>query len=168
MAAHASPKSCGQGSPALVPPTAHTHFSLLITSPFSCRACRTWTCRTWPTCSSWFLPWGAGRRPLPAVRDLLDGRWSTYDVSVHKLYTVSFRGRCARMGNTLKLPSPTKLAWLGHFPPASQAGAPCPGCPGKSCVAVSDGPVHVLLEGWYCVSEAKGIFLYSCTGQREW
>jgi hypothetical protein len=25
------------------------------------------------------------------------------------------------MGNTLKLPSPTKLAQLGHFPPASQA-----------------------------------------------
>jgi hypothetical protein len=26
------------------------------------------------------------------------------------------------MGNSLKLPSPTKLAQLGHFPPASQAG----------------------------------------------
>jgi hypothetical protein len=26
------------------------------------------------------------------------------------------------MGNTLKIPSPTKLARLGHFPPASQAG----------------------------------------------
>ena len=26
------------------------------------------------------------------------------------------------MGNTLKLPSPTKLARLGHFPPAIQAG----------------------------------------------
>jgi hypothetical protein len=26
------------------------------------------------------------------------------------------------MGNSLKLPSPTKLARLGHFPPASQAG----------------------------------------------
>ncbi len=64
-----------------------------------------------------------GRRPLPAVRDLTrDGRWSTYDVSVLKLYNVSFRGKCARMGNTLKLPSPTKLARLGHFPPASQAG----------------------------------------------
>jgi hypothetical protein len=64
-----------------------------------------------------------GRRPLPAVRDLTrDGRWSTYDVSVLKLYNVSFRGRCARLGNTLKLPSPTKLAWLGHFPSASQAG----------------------------------------------
>jgi hypothetical protein len=31
-------------------------------------------------------------------------------------------GKCARMGNTLKIPSPTKLARLGHFPPASQAG----------------------------------------------
>jgi hypothetical protein len=27
-----------------------------------------------------------------------------------------------RMGKTLKLPSPTKLARLGHFPLASQAG----------------------------------------------
>jgi hypothetical protein len=26
------------------------------------------------------------------------------------------------MGHPLKLPSPTKLARLGHFPPASQAG----------------------------------------------
>jgi hypothetical protein len=26
------------------------------------------------------------------------------------------------MGNPLKLPSPTKLARLGHFPPAGQAG----------------------------------------------
>ncbi len=62
--------------------------------------------------------------PLPAVRDLTrDSRWSTYDVNVLKLSNVSFRGKCARMGNTLqKLPSPTKLAPLGHFPSASQAG----------------------------------------------
>jgi hypothetical protein len=34
-----------------------------------------------------------GRRPLPAVRDFTrEGRWSTYDVSVLKLYNVSFRG----------------------------------------------------------------------------
>ncbi len=52
-----------------------------------------------------------------------DGRWSTYDISVLKLYNVSFRGRCARRGNTLKLPSPTKVARLGHYPPASQAGS---------------------------------------------
>jgi hypothetical protein len=64
-----------------------------------------------------------GRRPLPAVRDLTpDGRWSTYDVSILKLYNVHSGEGCARMGNTLKLPSPTKLARLGHFPPASQAG----------------------------------------------
>jgi hypothetical protein len=63
--------------------------------------------------------------PLPAVRDLTrDGRWSTYDVSVLKLPNVSFRGKYARMGNSLKLPSPTKLARLGHFPPASHAGGP--------------------------------------------
>ncbi len=46
------------------------------------------------------------RWPLPAVRDLTrDGRWSTYDVtvSVLKLSNVSFRGKCARMGNTLKI-----------------------------------------------------------------
>ncbi len=61
--------------------------------------------------------------PMPAVRDLTrDGRWSTYDVSVLKMSNVSFRGKCARMGNTLKIPSPTKLARLCHFPPASQAG----------------------------------------------
>ncbi len=64
-----------------------------------------------------------GRRPLPPVLDLSrDGRRSTYDVSVLKLTNVSFRGKCARMGNSLKLPSPRKLARLGHFPPASQAG----------------------------------------------
>jgi hypothetical protein len=34
----------------------------------------------------------------------------------------SGRGKCTLMGHPLKLPSPTKLAWLGHFPPASQAG----------------------------------------------
>jgi hypothetical protein len=40
--------------------------------------------------------------PLPAVRDLtLDGRWSTYDVSVLKLSNVSFRGKFARMGTLL-------------------------------------------------------------------
>ncbi len=61
--------------------------------------------------------------PLPAVRDLTrDGRWSTYDESVLKLSKVSFRGKCARTGHPLKLPSPSKLARLGHFPPASQAG----------------------------------------------
>ncbi len=61
--------------------------------------------------------------PLPAVRDLTrDRRLSTYDESVLKLSKVSFWVKCARMGHPLKLPSPTKLARLGHFPPASQAG----------------------------------------------
>jgi hypothetical protein len=55
--------------------------------------------------------------PLPAVRDLTrDGKWSTYDVNVLKLTNISFRGKCARIGNILKLPSPRKLAWPGHFP----------------------------------------------------
>ena len=61
--------------------------------------------------------------PLPAVRDLTrDGRLSTYDESVLKLSKVSYWGKCTRTGHPLKLPSPTKLARLGHFPPASQAG----------------------------------------------
>jgi hypothetical protein len=30
--------------------------------------------------------------------------------------------RCAQTGHPLKLPSQTKLARLGHFPPASQVG----------------------------------------------
>ncbi len=55
------------------------------------------------------------------MRDLTR-RWSTYDVGVLKLSNVLFRGKCARMGNTLKLPSPTKLARLDNFPPGSQAG----------------------------------------------
>jgi hypothetical protein len=56
-------------------------------------------------------------------RDLTRGdRLSTYDESVLKLSTVSFQGKCACMGHPLKLPSPTQLARLGHFPPASQAG----------------------------------------------
>ncbi len=61
-----------------------------------------------------------GRRPLPSVRDLSrDGRWSTYDVSVLK----KMGGRrCVQTRHPLKLPSPTKLPRLGHFPPASQAG----------------------------------------------
>jgi hypothetical protein len=65
-----------------------------------------------------------GRRPLPAVRDRVvrdltrGGRWSTYDVSVLK----KMKGRCAQTGHPLKLPSPTKLARLGHFPPASRPG----------------------------------------------
>ncbi len=60
--------------------------------------------------------------PLPAVRDLTrDGRLSTYDESVLVLSKVSCQGKCARTGHPLKLPS-TKLARLGHFPPASQAG----------------------------------------------
>jgi hypothetical protein len=60
-----------------------------------------------------------GRRPLPAVRDFSrDGRWSTHDVSVSK----KMGERCAQTGYPLKLPLPTNLARLGHFPPASQAG----------------------------------------------
>jgi hypothetical protein len=53
---------------------------------------------------------------------LVYGRWNINDVSVFKLSNVSFRGKCPPFGNTLNLPSPTNLARLGHFPPASQAG----------------------------------------------
>ncbi len=57
------------------------------------------------------------------MRDLTrDGRLNTYDESVLKLSKVSFRGKCARTGHPLNLTSPRKLARLGHFPPASQAG----------------------------------------------
>ncbi len=57
------------------------------------------------------------------VHDLTsDGSLSTYDESVLKLSKVSFRGKCARTGHPLKLPSPTKPARMGHFPTASQAG----------------------------------------------
>jgi hypothetical protein len=60
-----------------------------------------------------------GRRPLPAVRDFTrDGRWRTYDVSLRK----KIGGICAETGYPLKQLSPTNLARLGHFPPASQAG----------------------------------------------
>jgi hypothetical protein len=54
-----------------------------------------------------------GHRPLPALRDLTrDGRWSTHDVSVRK-----------KMGGKMRTNrTPTNLARLGHFSPASQAG----------------------------------------------
>jgi hypothetical protein len=55
------------------------------------------------------------------VRDLnSDGKWSTYDVSVLKKMGGG-GDACAQTGHPLKLPLPTKLARLGHFPPASQA-----------------------------------------------
>jgi hypothetical protein len=64
--------------------------------------------------------------PLPAVRDLIrDSRLSTYDESVIKLSKVSLWGKCARTGHLLKLPSPTKLARLSHFPPAKALPAGC-------------------------------------------
>jgi hypothetical protein len=46
----------------------------------------------------------------------------TYDESVLKLSKVSFWGKCARTGHPLKIPSPTKLTRLGHFPLVNQAG----------------------------------------------
>ncbi len=46
-----------------------------------------------------------------------------YNVSVlKKIRKWGGGGRCAQTGHPLKLPSPTKLARLSHFPPASQAG----------------------------------------------
>jgi len=101
--------------------------------------------RTAIYCNSCHTPW-----PLPAVRDLArDGRLSTYDVSVLKLSKVSFREKCARTGHRLKLPSPTKLAQLGHFPPASQGGPPCR--PGVLCIyffSGQDGGWTHLLVCW--------------------
>jgi hypothetical protein len=49
-------------------------------------------------------------------------RLSTYDESKLKQSKVSFQGKCVHTGIPLKLPSPTKLGRLGHFPPARQAG----------------------------------------------
>ncbi len=38
-------------------------------------------------------------------------------------FSVGFSSqKCTRTGHPLKIPSPTKLTRLGHFPPASQAG----------------------------------------------
>jgi hypothetical protein len=70
--------------------------------------------------------------PLPAlpVRDLTcDGRLSTYDENVLKLSKVTIRGKGASTGHPIKLPSPTKLARLSHFPPAiaRRAALPCRG-----------------------------------------
>jgi hypothetical protein len=60
-----------------------------------------------------------GRRPLPAVRDCTrDGRWSTYDVNVLK----KMGGKMRTDRTPSQAPITTKLARLGHFPPASQAG----------------------------------------------
>jgi uncharacterized membrane protein len=90
------------------------------------------------------------------VSDLTrDGRWSSYDVSVLKLSNVSFRGKSARMGNTLNLPSPTKIARLGHFPPAIQAGH----LAGPVFYVYVFSLVH-RMAGW-CRKDGKGAHLYS-------
>ncbi len=66
------------------------------------------------------------RWPLPAVRDLArDGRWSTYDESVHNLSNASFRGKCARMENSLNKPSQQNLPGWVIFLPRPPGGAPC-------------------------------------------
>jgi hypothetical protein len=61
--------------------------------------------------------------PLPAVRDLPCDCRVVYlrRKCTQAASKVSIRGKCARTGHPLKIPSPTKLARLGHFPPASQA-----------------------------------------------
>ncbi len=70
-----------------------------------------------------------GRRPLPAVRDLSDGRWRTNDVSVLKKIGRKMRMRIDRTPSKATITN--KLARLGHFPPGSQAGR-------------LDGPVFLL------------------------
>jgi hypothetical protein len=93
-----------------------------------------WTyARKWPSpvyvyslvCGSDVKQWGDhiphGHLPR-CVWYTYDGRLSIYEESVLKRSKVSFREKCARTWRPLKLPSPTKLARLGHFPPASQAG----------------------------------------------
>jgi hypothetical protein len=59
--------------------------------------------------------------PLPVVLDLTrDGWWST--MKVYSSCPRFHSGENAHARDTLKLPSPAKLARLGHFRPASQAG----------------------------------------------
>jgi hypothetical protein len=90
---------------------------------------------------------GMGRRPLPAVRDLTrDGRWSTYDVSVLK----KMGGGKMRTDRTpSKATITTKLARLGHFPPASQAG-------------LLAGPVFYVYAFSLEVGSGMGLFLIGC------
>ncbi len=72
----------------------------------------------------WVLSYPSPHWSLPAERDLTrDRRWSTYYESVLSLSKVSFRGKCASTGHPLKLPSPTKLARLGHFPQLARRAA---------------------------------------------
>jgi hypothetical protein len=96
------------------PPPPHPQLSQHLPFHFSLSLSSLWVARTTP---HW---------PLPAVRDLTrDGRLSTgtYGESVLKLSKVIFRGKM-RTHETpyIQLPSSTQLAWLGHFPLASQAG----------------------------------------------
>jgi hypothetical protein len=79
-----------------------------------------------------------GRRPLPAVRDLTrDGRWSIYTMYVYSRKWGEDAHR--QTGHSLKLPSTTKVARLGHFPPASRPGVLCiclfSGCTSPESVA---------------------------------
>ncbi len=60
--------------------------------------------------------WIMGRLPRPCLPYVRIPR----HLNNSYINSYSFRGRCARMGHPLKLPSPTKFHRLGHFPPASQ------------------------------------------------
>ncbi len=60
--------------------------------------------------------------PLRALCDLThDGRWSTYDVSVLKLFNVSFQGKCARIGYHHQQNSP---GWVIFLQLARRAALP--------------------------------------------
>jgi hypothetical protein len=94
------------------------------TGDFKCREIKTgfYRNRSMQTGSSGTLiGWKSGQTTFVPLWDWMEGAWL-------RTLNVLFRGKCARMGNTLKPPSPTKLPRLGHFPPASQAGrlaGPC-------------------------------------------
>ncbi len=71
--------------------------------------------------SSIVYPWGADPCLLCVILLVtIDGVLTM--LSVLKKRGGGSLGRCAQTGHRLKLSSPTKLARLGHFPPASQAG----------------------------------------------
>jgi hypothetical protein len=72
-------------------------------------------------------------------------------------FNVSFRGKCARMGNTVMIPSPTKLARLGHFPPVSQASPPC-----------RHGVLCICLFSRLTITPLAAPLVLVCVSQHKW
>ncbi len=75
----------------------------------------------WPIL--YYAPLKKETQPASSLTSYPTGPCRLYDASVLKLSNVSFREKCARMGNTLRIPLPTKNRPAGSFfSPASQAG----------------------------------------------